>query len=74
MKLHHAVLLGFGLKMAKIALNIVKVGEHSYLPNSHLNIGSNFNSRKLVKSETLSCGFTKVRVKVGDDNSEHRES
>ena len=37
-KLHHAVLLGFGLKETKITLNIMKVGVHSYLPNAHLNL------------------------------------
>ena len=36
--LHHAVLLGFGLKMEKIALNIVIVGMHSYFPNADLNL------------------------------------
>ena len=63
MKLHRAVLLGFGLKEPKIALNIVKVGMHYYLPNAHLNLCSNFNFEKLVKSETLSCGFDEVEVK-----------
>ena len=52
LRLHLAVLLGFCLKMPKIALNIVKVGMHSYLPNAHLNQWLNFNSNKLVKSET----------------------
>ena len=28
----------FGLKMAKIALNIVKVGMHSYFPGADLNL------------------------------------
>ena len=37
-KLHLAVLLGFGLKELKIAPNIVKVGVQSYLPNVHLDI------------------------------------
>ena len=36
-KLHRAILLGFVLKQPKIALNIVKVGVHSDLPNAHLN-------------------------------------
>ena len=37
-KLHRAVLLGFGLKELKITVNIMKVGEQSYLPNAHLNL------------------------------------
>ena len=49
--------------MIKIALNIVKVGMHSYLPNAQINLRSNFNSEKLVKSETLLCGFAKVGLK-----------
>ena len=32
-KLHRAVLLGFGVKELKITLNIMKVGVNSYLPN-----------------------------------------
>ena len=61
-KLHSAVLLGFGLKESKITLNIMKVGMHSYLSNVHLNLWSNFHLKKLVKSETPSCGFVKVGV------------
>ena len=38
LRLHRAVLLVFRLKMPKIALNIVKVGMHSYFSNAHLNI------------------------------------
>ena len=37
-KLCHASLLGFGLKEVKIALNIVKLSVHSYIPNGHLNL------------------------------------
>ena len=73
-KLHRAVLIGFGLKEPKIALNIVKVGVHYYLPNAHLNLRSNFNFNKLVKSETPSCSFTKVGVKGRETSSEHPES
>ena len=62
-KLHHAVLLRFGLKEGKRALNITKFGMHSYLPNGHLNLWSYFNSKKLVKRETLSCAFAKVALK-----------
>ena len=73
MKLHHVVLLGIGLKQLKIALSIVKVGVHSYLPNAHLNQSSNFNSKKLVKSETMSCGFAKVGVEEAENSSERCE-
>ena len=41
----------------------MKVGVHSYLPNAQINLRSNFNSEKLVKSETLWCRFAKVRLK-----------
>ena len=74
-KLHRVVLLGFRLKESKITLNIMKVGVHSsYLPNAHLNLWSNFNSEKLVKSETLSCGFTKIGVKGGENSSKRHQS
>ena len=51
------------LKAAKIALNIVKVGMHSYFPNADLNIPLNFNFEKLVKRETSLCSFAKVGLK-----------
>ena len=50
--------------MTKITLNIVKVGMHCYPPN--VNQRSNFNSVKLVKSETLLYGFPKVGIKGGE--------
>ena len=74
MKLHHAVFLRFVLKEGKIALNIMIFGMHSYLPNGHLNLQSNFNSKKLVKSETSSCAVTKVALKGSENSSEHHES
>ena len=49
--------------MAKIALNIVKVGMHSYFPNAELNQWLNVNFEKLVKRETSLCGFAKVGLK-----------
>ena len=67
MRLHHAVLLGFGLKMEKIALNIVKFGMHSYFPNADLNLRLNFNFEKLVKRETSLCNFSKVGL-IGGEN------
>ena len=67
LRLHHAVLLGFGLKMAKIALNIVKVGMHSYFPNADLNLCLNFNFEKLVKRETSLCGSAKLGIKGGEN-------
>ena len=51
--------------MPKIALNIMKVGMHSYFPNADLNLRLNFNFRKLVKRETSLCGFAKVGLKGG---------
>ena len=73
-KLRCSVLLGFGLKELKIALNIVKVGVRCYLHNAHLHLWSTFNSEKLVKSETPSYGFAKVGVKGGAKRSESCES
>ena len=52
----------------------MKVGVHSYLPTAHLNLWSNFNSEKLVKSETPSCGFAKIGVKGGENSSKRREN
>ena len=66
-KLHHRVLLRFGLKELKITLNIVKIGVHVYHPNAHQKIWSNFNFEKFVKSETPSCSFTKVGFKGGEN-------
>ena len=67
LRLHHTVLLGFGLKMEKIALNIVKVGKHSYFPSADLNLCLNFNFEKLVKRETSLCGFAKLGLKRGEN-------
>ena len=53
--------------MAKIALNIVKVGMHSYFSNADLNLWLNFNFEKLVKRETSLCGFAKVGLKGGEN-------
>ena len=55
----------------KIAMNITKFGMHSYLTNGHLNLRSNFNSDKLVKSETSSCTFAKVGLKGTENSSKH---
>ena len=52
--------------MTKITSNIVKVGVHWYLPNAKINLRSNFNSEKLVKSETLLYGFVEVGIKGGE--------
>ena len=52
--------------MTKITLNIMKVGVHCYLPNAKINLRSNFNSEKLVKSETLLYGFAEVGIKGGE--------
>ena len=53
--------------MAKIALNIVKGGMHSYFPNADLNLRLNFNFEKLVKRETSLYGFAKVGLKGGEN-------
>ena len=53
--------------MAKIAVNIVKVGMHSYFPNADLNLWLNFNFEKLVKRETSLCGFAKVELEGGEN-------
>ena len=48
----------------------MKVGVHCYLPNAQINLRSNFNSEKLVKSETRLYGFAKVGIKGGENISE----
>ena len=53
--------------MAKIALNIVKVGMHSYFPNTDLNLCLNCNFEKIVKREASLCGFAKVGIKGGEN-------
>ena len=53
--------------MAKIALNIVKVGMHSYFTNADLNLWLNFNFEKLVKRETSLCMFAKAGLKGGEN-------
>ena len=60
MKLRHVVSLSLGLKGVKIAQNGVKLGVHGYLSNEHLNLWSNLNSQKLVRSETPSFIFARV--------------
>ena len=60
MKLRHAVSLRLVLQGVKIAENVVKVGVHSYLSNGHPNLSSNFNSEKLVRSETSLFIFARV--------------
>ena len=52
--------------MTKITLNIVKIGGQCYLPNAKINLRSNFNSKKLVKIETLLYGFAEVGIKGGE--------
>ena len=53
--------------MAKIALNIVKVGMHSYFQNEDLNLSLNFNFEKLVERETSLFGFANVGLKGGEN-------
>jgi len=68
------VSLRFGLNEGKKAMDITKFGMHSYLPNGHLNLRSNFNSKKLVRSETSSCIFARVGLKRSPNSSEHCKS
>ena len=53
--------------MTKIAPNTMKVSMHSYLPNAPINLRLNFNFDKLVKRESLFCGFAKVGLKGGEN-------
>jgi len=64
----------FGLKGVKIAQDIANVGVHACLLIVHPNKWSNFNSEKLVKSETPLCDFTRVGFKESQNNSKHCES
>ena len=52
----------------------MEIGVHCYLPNAKINLRSNFNSEKLVKSETLFYGFTEVGLKGGQNSFECCES
>ena len=62
-KLRHVVQLRFGLNGVKIAQDIAKVGVHACLQIMDTDKWSNFNSEKLVKSETPLCDFTRVGFK-----------
>ena len=73
-KLHHAVSPRLGLKGVKIAQNMAKVLVHACLSNRHLSLWSNFNSKKLLKIETPSCGFTRIGLKGGQNSSKHCET
>ena len=53
--------------MAKIALNIVKVGMHSYFPNADLNLWLNLDFEKFFKRESSLCGLAKVGLKGGEN-------
>ena len=53
--------------MAKIALNIVKVGIQTFFPIVDLNLWLNFNFEKLVKRETSLCCLAKVGLKGGEN-------
>ena len=72
-KLHRAAFLGFGFKGVK------NNSEHHESWCARLSSkctsksGSNFNSKKLVKNETLSCDFTKFWLKRGENSSWHHE-
>ena len=59
-KLRCAVLLRLGLNGVKIFWNVSKVCMHACWSNWHRNLWSNLNSKKLLESETPSCGFDRV--------------
>ena len=44
----------------------MKFGVHCYLPNAKINLRSNLNSDKLVKSETRLYGFAEVGIEGGE--------
>ena len=50
--------------MTKRTLNIMEVGVHCSLPNAKINLRSNFNYDKFVKSETLLLGFGLKESKI----------
>ena len=58
----------------KIAPKIVKFGMHSYLANEQMYLRSNFNSEKLVRGETSSYAFAKVRRKTSENRLKPHES
>ena len=71
MKLRCAILQRLGLKGVKIDRNVSKFGVHACLSNGHPNLWSNLNCKKIVKSETSSCIFSRVRLKAGPNSSKH---
>ena len=57
------VSLVFGLKEVNIAMNIVKFGEHSYLPNGHqILIPRNWSKVKLHHAVSLWLGLNGVKI------------
>ena len=66
MKLRCAVLLRLGWKGVKIFFNVSKVCMYACWLNWHPNLWSNLNSKKLLETETSSCGFNKVGLKGGE--------
>ena len=68
-KLHRAVLLGFCLKGIKNNSEHHKSWRALLSSKCTLNLWSNFNSEKLVNSETPSCGFSKIGVRGGENSS-----
>ena len=74
LKLCCMVSLGLGLKEVKIAQNVAKVSVNPCLSNGNPNLLSSFNSKKLVKSETPSCGFVRVWLKGAENSFEKGET
>ena len=57
--------------MGKISRNVMKVRVHACLSNRHPNLWSNFNCEKIVRSETSSCIFARVRLKAVPNSLKH---
>ena len=71
MKLRCVVLLRLGLEGVNIFWKVSKVYMHACSSKGHPNLCSNLNSKKLLESETPSCGFDRVGLKGGQNSSKH---
>ena len=73
-KLRWMISLGLGLKEVKIVGSVEKTSVNACLSNGNPNLLSSFNSKKLVKSETPSCGFVRVWLKGAENSFEKGET
>ena len=62
MKLHHAFSLGLGLKVVKIAWNVVKVGVHACLSNGHPSILRSWSKVKLHHAVLVGFGLKELKI------------